>query len=442
MKNSIFNNPILTIKKLKSIPGVFVHCIKQNESIWFALSEVVDLIMGKADKPKADPEFPTEPPEYDGQIYIWKKSSSTFIPYIGLNGKWNKIYANTVKDYWNSSNSLANGSTSSNSVGYNTGDAEKPSVSDESIECKTFTLDGTADYKIIDAAAGTHTISYNGATVSVSLPSKGPIVVVEDNPDYLWETENALRYALYSKTEYVFVLSKILSVTPIPGTNAVVLHFYATGGFTLPGSSQANVYFTALKKIPETTSYKPVNSFVTGTAATVGGNASFCISGTGNVPAPASGLVGIGFVGSSTSSGQNFVFGTGICRGRSSCFSFGIYNIIADEAVTSAVCGIRLIGNGSSQAVYGRFNIPRTGSDVAVIIGCGGSGNLHNALEVGSDMVLKAMDGKYNIPCCKTGTTPPDTAPDYVGQEYLDTTNKKAYKAFGTTGASDWVALN
>lgn len=397
-----------------------------------------------ADKPNTDTESPTWPPEYDGQIYIWQRGSSTFIPYIGLNGEWNRIFTNRVKDYWNSNNSLSNGSKDTNSVGYNTGDAEKPCVSDVSIECKTFTLDGTENYKMIDGTAGTHTISYEGSTISVSLPSKGTIVVVENNADYLWEIENALRYALYSKTQYIFLLSKILSVTPIPGTNAVLIHFYSTGNFTILGSSQTDVYFTALKKIPSTASYKPTNAFVTGSGATVGGNASFCISpGSGNVPASSSGLVGLGFVGSSSTSGQNYVFGTGICRGINSCFSFGIFNVIADEAKTVSVCGIRLLCNGNQQAVYGRFNIPRTGSDVGVIIGCGtSSDNMHNALEVGSDLVLKAMDGKYNIPCCKTGTTAPDTAPDYIGQEYLDTEQKKVYKAFGTTDASDWVLIN
>lgn len=36
----------------------------------------------------------------------------------------------------------------------------------------------------------------------------------------------------------------------------------------------------------------------------------------------------------------------------------------------------------------------------------------------------------------------PSKAPDFAGQQYLDLTNKKAYMAFGTSGVSDWEALN
>jgi hypothetical protein len=41
----------------------------------------------------------------------------------------------------------------------------------------------------------------------------------------------------------------------------------------------------------------------------------------------------------------------------------------------------------------------------------------------------------------KTGTGTPSLTPDYIGQEYIDTTNKKVYKACGLT-SSDWVVLN
>ncbi len=43
-----------------------------------------------------------------------------------------------------------------------------------------------------------------------------------------------------------------------------------------------------------------------------------------------------------------------------------------------------------------------------------------------------------NIP----DSLPWDGIPAFVGQEYLDTTNKKVYKAFGVNAVSDWVALN
>ena len=45
----------------------------------------------------------------------------------------------------------------------------------------------------------------------------------------------------------------------------------------------------------------------------------------------------------------------------------------------------------------------------------------------------------------KEGTDSPVTLaikPDFVGQEFYDTTNKKKYEAFGVSAASDWVAMN
>jgi hypothetical protein len=42
----------------------------------------------------------------------------------------------------------------------------------------------------------------------------------------------------------------------------------------------------------------------------------------------------------------------------------------------------------------------------------------------------------------RTGNAAPNFAPGYVGQDYMDLTNKKAYKAFGTSASTDWVILN
>ena len=41
-----------------------------------------------------------------------------------------------------------------------------------------------------------------------------------------------------------------------------------------------------------------------------------------------------------------------------------------------------------------------------------------------------------------SGAGAPAVIPDFIGQEYCDTTNKKSYKAFGVSAVSDWVALN
>lgn len=40
------------------------------------------------------------------------------------------------------------------------------------------------------------------------------------------------------------------------------------------------------------------------------------------------------------------------------------------------------------------------------------------------------------------GTDSPTEVPDFIGQEYLDTTNKKMYKAFGVSAVTDWVLMN
>ena len=41
-----------------------------------------------------------------------------------------------------------------------------------------------------------------------------------------------------------------------------------------------------------------------------------------------------------------------------------------------------------------------------------------------------------------TGTAAPNTTPSVVGSIFIDTNNKKAYIAMGTTNSSDWVILN
>jgi lysophospholipase L1-like esterase len=41
-----------------------------------------------------------------------------------------------------------------------------------------------------------------------------------------------------------------------------------------------------------------------------------------------------------------------------------------------------------------------------------------------------------------TGTAAPTTTPIKIGDEFIDTTNKKLYKAMGTSSSSDWVLVN
>ena len=46
------------------------------------------------------------------------------------------------------------------------------------------------------------------------------------------------------------------------------------------------------------------------------------------------------------------------------------------------------------------------------------------------------------LPISRTGEGAPAIIPDFIGQRYMDTTNKKAYLAFGVSSVSDWVVMN
>ena len=41
-----------------------------------------------------------------------------------------------------------------------------------------------------------------------------------------------------------------------------------------------------------------------------------------------------------------------------------------------------------------------------------------------------------------TGTAAPSVAPDFIGQKFIDTTNKHVYIAIGTTDSGDWENMN
>ena len=46
------------------------------------------------------------------------------------------------------------------------------------------------------------------------------------------------------------------------------------------------------------------------------------------------------------------------------------------------------------------------------------------------------------LPIMRIGSGTPSMIPDFIGQKYVDTTNKKLYFAFGVDSISDWVVLN
>lgn len=47
----------------------------------------------------------------------------------------------------------------------------------------------------------------------------------------------------------------------------------------------------------------------------------------------------------------------------------------------------------------------------------------------------------YAVPIV-TGSGAPSVTPAFIGQDYLDTTNKLFYKAGGTTDSGDWELIN
>jgi hypothetical protein len=71
-----------------------------------------------------------------------------------------------------------------------------------------------------------------------------------------------------------------------------------------------------------------------------------------------------------------------------------------------------------------------------------------NVVQLGNSSNATVIQGTsikyttYNVPYCITGTSAPATTPPALGVEYLDTTNKKLYKAFGTSSSADWVIMN
>lgn len=46
------------------------------------------------------------------------------------------------------------------------------------------------------------------------------------------------------------------------------------------------------------------------------------------------------------------------------------------------------------------------------------------------------------LPIMRIGSGTPSMIPDFIGQKYVDTTNKKLYFAFGADSISNWVVLN
>lgn len=67
--------------------------------------------------------------------------------------------------------------------------------------------------------------------------------------------------------------------------------------------------------------------------------------------------------------------------------------------------------------------------------------NLNNPVEVQRlQNYLQDIYRKVNL--ITQGTTPPNFVPSKIGDEYLNTTTNKFYKAAGTSSINDWHILN
>lgn len=84
-----------------------------------------------------------------------------------------------------------------------------------------------------------------------------------------------------------------------------------------------------------------------------------------------------------------------------------------------------------------------------VIVARGRSDQSGNLIEwqnsSGTSLGYVDKDGKITAPNIRnlsTGTSAPTTTPLKIGDEFIDTTNKKIYKATGTSSSSDWTLLN
>ena len=62
----------------------------------------------------------------------------------------------------------------------------------------------------------------------------------------------------------------------------------------------------------------------------------------------------------------------------------------------------------------------------------------------GTTGLIRDADGNHieRVTGLLLGTAAPTTIPEFKGQEFLDTTNRKVYKAINTTASTDWLLLN
>lgn len=83
-------------------------------------------------------------------------------------------------------------------------------------------------------------------------------------------------------------------------------------------------------------------------------------------------------------------------------------------------------------------NIAQNESDIERLVDS--HDTLGHAKALSLDMM--SLPNIIGVPWLVISADVPSTAPVFVGQIYLDKTNKKVYFAFGVSSSSDWVVLN
>jgi hypothetical protein len=123
-----------------------------------------------------------------------------------------------------------------------------------------------------------------------------------------------------------------------------------------------------------------------------------------------------------------------------------INNIIKDASQGGTYAGIRLTAsNGNSfdgdtvSASIVKYSYAWFSSDAST-----GNKVKNNNYTAGTSGKVRDADGNHieRVTGMILGTAAPTTIPDFRGQEYLDTTNLKVYKAINTTASTDWLLLN
>lgn len=170
------------------------------------------------------------------------------------------------------------------------------------------------------------------------------------------------------------------------------------------------------------------DTLVVGNTSNVLGNV--CIGGNAFQQLFGSNILGV----------SQYGYGLGTCIALLSSHGYGVGSDLMLHDKYNYAFGEHLATAMEHQIVIGSYNRPDSTHHLVIASGASAD-NPMNCLVADADGNLLAFNGSEHVLSCKTATSVPDTAPDYVGQEYLDTANNNVYKALGTSSASDWKEM-